>query len=262
MIISEQTTLILCAGMTRSGSTWLYNTVRLLLELEYPGEVYGCWYNNYDPSHVARYHVIKLHAPNDDLAEKAEKIVTSYRDLRDIAASAWIRNWASTEEELFQFVVSAVNCHDYWVKHSGSNISYDKIVDQPLFVMQQIGKYIGLRPDLDFMSILIQIENLPAANSVADQHNPLILEQYHHPVTLLHQQHRMNGTSGYYREVLRPDLIARIENSFEPWLRSYGYSFIRSKKTFFSFWSQKLTTNVHKGRKPQIWALTFWRRCH
>jgi len=56
---------VLCAGIPRSGSTWLYNAARLLLaHAAGPARVYGAWVEQYDPSHPEPWHVVKAHEPD------------------------------------------------------------------------------------------------------------------------------------------------------------------------------------------------------
>ena len=60
--------LILIAGMKRSGSTWMYNAVRLMLK-DAGKDVYGCWIDDYDESNTAEFHVVKTHKWDKDLVE-------------------------------------------------------------------------------------------------------------------------------------------------------------------------------------------------
>jgi hypothetical protein len=207
--------IILCSGIPRSGSTWLYNAARLLLEVEYPAKVYGCWIADYDPSRPAAVHIVKIHEFNDHIAKKARIILTSHRDLRDIAASAWLRGWVTNEQATLQFIEDAVAFHTYWLKLGAFDVPYNMIRNTPLEAIEQIATRLGISSArVDASSILAQLEALPMATLGVDKYNP---------TTLLHDRHRMDGKSGYYNEILPIEIIARIEDTFGTWLRTYAF---------------------------------------
>ena len=86
MTLTSDASLILCAGIPRSGSTWLYNAARMLASHPARGDhpVYGAWIEHYDPSNPARVHVVKVHEPDEKLAWRASAVLTSRRDLRTL----------------------------------------------------------------------------------------------------------------------------------------------------------------------------------
>jgi len=84
--------LILITGITRSGSTWQYNIVRLALELT-GHDVYGCWIGDYDPDNKSEYHIVKIHVYNDKLRKKAWKIFTTIREFDGIEKSLKRMGW-------------------------------------------------------------------------------------------------------------------------------------------------------------------------
>ena len=207
--------LILCAGIPRSGSTWVYNATRLLFEAA--GYItYGCWISEYDPSQSSAIHVVKIHERNDELANKASAIFTSHRDLRDIAGSAWARKWVTDEPSTMQFVENAVVLHTYWLERGAHDLSYAEISDAPLETIKRIAFRLGLVSGVDPSAVHDQLVNLPEFSSETRQYDP---------VTLLHRRHRlMGGRSGYFGEVLPPRIVSAIETRFGPWLRKYNYA--------------------------------------
>ena len=76
--------------MQRSGSTWLYNPVRLLLCSNAVIESDFCcgWLDDQAHLSEARYRLLKVHEFDGDLAEKSNRIFYSYRDIRDVVASS------------------------------------------------------------------------------------------------------------------------------------------------------------------------------
>jgi len=76
---------IVIAGIYRSGSTWLYNAVRLLMKSE--GYNVKGYFKGWgiDPNYDV--HIIKTHAFYKDLASEADFVITSYRNHKAIALS-------------------------------------------------------------------------------------------------------------------------------------------------------------------------------
>jgi hypothetical protein len=206
------TTLIVCAGMMRSGSTWTYNAIRFLLEAQLGTRVYGAWVEDYEPGRGGEVHVIKVHEPDDKLAECAHAIITSHRDLRDIAASAWLREWVGSEQQAVEFVGGAVACHEYWLGKKAHDLPYRTIRETPLFALCQVAQWLGCTSNIDYAAIMAKIDALPVPAAGRPD-----------AVSLLHPQHRANGGIGYFKEVLPQKVILRIERTYGEWLRNYGF---------------------------------------
>lgn len=206
------TKIIVCAGIMRSGSTWTYNAIRFLLEAQLGTPVYGAWVEDYDRNRGGEVHVIKVHEANDELAGRAQAIITSHRDLRDIAASAWLREWVGSEEQAVEFVGGVVACHEYWLSRKAHDLPYRTIRENPLFAIRHIAQWLGCTGDIDYATIVAKTDALP----VPDAGGP-------DAVSLLHPRHRTNGSIGYFKEVLPQNVTLRIESTHGEWLRKYGF---------------------------------------
>ena len=82
-----------CAGIRRSGSTVLFNMVRLAIEYVYgSGKVYSGFYNGECLScdTYKAHNVIKVHEFYESLCSPGV-VLTTIRDFRDIASSLIIR---------------------------------------------------------------------------------------------------------------------------------------------------------------------------
>lgn len=207
--------LILCAGIPRSGSTWLYNAVRILLDACYATDVYGCWIADYDSTRAAKFHVVKIHEPNDGLALQARAIFTSHRDLRDIAASAWLKGWVKDEPSALQFIDWAVAFHSYWVGRGALDVSYKEINADPAGAIRKISARLGLESNTELTAVLKKLALL--------QHVDVGGERYH-PETLIHPRHASrNGRSGYFTEVLPDATVRAIETKYRDWFSDDGF---------------------------------------
>ncbi len=120
--------LILSAGISRSGSTWLYNAARLLLSHDGAAKVAGAWIEDYDADDPAPVHLVKLHDPDAMLAEKADLVLTGRRDLRDIAASIQRMKWVDSEEALLAFLDAVVAQHDFWSPRAQYEMVYEAMI--------------------------------------------------------------------------------------------------------------------------------------
>ena len=72
---------IVTAGMKRSGSTWLFNVVRMLAERQYgKRNVYSAWYGDYDRADKREVHIVKVHGFDRSLVEAGTLVFTSARE--------------------------------------------------------------------------------------------------------------------------------------------------------------------------------------
>ncbi|MCB0508971.1 MAG: hypothetical protein KDD21_11800 [Bacteroidetes bacterium] len=79
------------AGMIRSGSTLLYNILRIILQMKYNGNISCGWIDDYDKLEKNRRYLIKTHSINRKLVFGAEHIFYTYRDIRECLLSFKIR---------------------------------------------------------------------------------------------------------------------------------------------------------------------------
>ena len=204
---------VVCAGIPRSGSTWLFNVARLILERDIPGGVYGAWLDDYAPGADKPIHVIKLHGPADALLD-ADVILSSRRDLRDIAASAVLMGWCKSTDEILRFADSALSGHEIWSAHATVELAYEDIVGRPAQCVAAVGSALAVALDEGgYDEILNAVESLQTPTQRAD----------YDPETLLHPGHRRNGGVGYYGSVLTSAAVQAIEQRFGDWLERYGY---------------------------------------
>ncbi|HMB75662.1 MAG TPA: hypothetical protein VKN76_04645 [Kiloniellaceae bacterium] len=206
--------LILSAGISRSGSTWLYNAARLLLESG-GSTVAGAWIEDHNDADPADTHLVKLHDPNAALAEKADLVLTSRRDLRDIAASIRRMKWAESEAELLAFLDAVVAQHAFWSPRAGHEMVYEAMIADGDAALAKIARVLGLATTAaERGAILAEIDSL--------RHDPQAAAAYD-KVSLLHHGHRGEGAAAGDRQALPSGLIARIEQRFGSWLSAAGY---------------------------------------
>jgi len=197
---------IVCAGCHRSGSTWLYNAIRLIMEST-KKDVYGCFFTKYDPENKSQIHVVKTHNWRESL-EDADKIFTTRRDLRDIAASA-IRRGLIKETETIPYLKRIIK-KEYipWKSHSDLEIVYEELVRNKKLQIQNIARV--LRVSVQIGEIYKKIENLP-------------IPEVFDPLTQLHPNHITDGRLKSYKKTLKKDTQDEICRIFHNWMFRNGY---------------------------------------
>ncbi|MFO7562462.1 MAG: hypothetical protein R6X02_07450 [Enhygromyxa sp.] len=206
---------IIAAGAYRSGSTWLYNALRLALELA-GREVYGSFYDlTYDSENQARFHVIKVHRFEEEVLEASRLVFTSIRDPRDIAASAVRRGLIEpTVEAVESFVEEAVvDGFERWRPHATMVLRYEQLAAGGS--TQYLRQILEALAPFDVGSVSPeQLEQRLDALRPGAQYDR---------TTLLWPNHITDGRVHGYRDTLSPEAIVRIEERFGDWMRANGY---------------------------------------
>ena len=157
--------LTLAAGMPRSGSTWLYNALRLLLDS--PDLVAG-WIDDIADSDAESI-LIKLHEPSE-LAERADLIFTTHRPLAEIHASLARMGWPNGPATMQTIEAQRA----FWAPRSSLDIDFADILDAPERTVARIAAVLGC----DDAGVVEKLDGLKMPASGYD------------PVNLLHVGHR------------------------------------------------------------------------
>jgi hypothetical protein len=163
---SRTNRLILAAGMPRSGSTWLYNALRLLLGDD-PDLVAG-WVDDVAGRQAAIL-LVKVHDPYD-LAERTDLIFTTYRPLPDVAASLGRMGWPNDMTAMQRVKAQ----REFWAPRSNCDIAYSDIVESPAETVSRIAGVLG-------------VANKNIAGQLLTMKEPAT---GYDPVNLLHHGHR------------------------------------------------------------------------
>jgi hypothetical protein len=203
---------ILCAGMRRSGSTWLYNATRMICAQH--GSVYGMFADHHRLPNAGEYDYVirKVHAHKKRYAKWADVVLTSHRDLRDVAASAYRRSlWRHTKDVIGYLDQAAYREYAKWGKVAAWNMCYERMIQDPVGRVAHLALVLGL-PCYDPRLIREELDELTGPREGVDQ------------ATQMNAHHRTSdGQHGRYRQTLSLDLIRAIEKHFGRWLRYHGY---------------------------------------
>ncbi len=216
LIANKKTVLV--AGMYRSGSTWLYNAVRLICEAAQPGATYTCWVDDFqiDAAQTAENIVVKLHDPDELLASAAWRTFTSHRDLRDVAASALDMGVVGDTSSVMNYLARAVRDYNFWRMRSQLDADYETVANEPERVLRRIAVLLDLEINRkQLIAIIDTLDHLQVLPEAACD--------YHDRITLLHPTHRVDGRAGRLAERLDDALVRVIEFGFGHELQSMGY---------------------------------------
>lgn len=206
--------IIASCGMHRSGSTWLYNIIRL--SLDHSNSNYDCgFYSEFDWRSSSKDVVlVKIHPFRKILFDKAEKIIITKRDVRDICASAVRRKLIPLDEtKCLKYVSDCIN-KEYipWIYHSNKykkpilEISYRDIVYKKDETINKVISFLNIRTNHNLIKKSM-LEIFPP-----EQKNG------YDSVTLLHYGHITNGGIGTFKDVLPEQIHEKIKKMFYEWV--------------------------------------------
>jgi hypothetical protein len=209
--------IFVAAGIPRSGSTWLYNAMRLILREKY-AILYSAWIDDRDAAAEANADasLIKIHAINADLADQASVIMTCHRDPRDIAVSlqamGWFRNRTNALARMQEFRAY----HEFWSPRSAIDLSYAQIVNDDEASLRRIAQALDVNfTDDKLASLAATLRNTP------NNRDP---DAKHDPEFLTHANHRNDGRDGRWKDQLDPKVARAIETQHRDWIRRLGYA--------------------------------------
>lgn len=163
---------ILVVGFPRSGSTLLYNLIRVSF-IESHKEVYGCWFKDLDESLRKDYNIIKVHSFNKELLSDADYVFMTVRNVKGITSSLKRMGWYKTKEKLIRDLESTYK----WVEYADEIFTFKEITCDMDSILLCLKEYFSLVFDID---------------KVKDRVNNLIPptgQLWYDKVTLLHPKH-------------------------------------------------------------------------
>jgi len=162
--------------------------------------------------------LIKLHRFRSDIAAKADIVLTSHRDLRDVVASA---------HRKFQTKFSTLTVNDWvkhyikWTQYAVYDMHYEQLLVDRLAELKRVASVLQLPQKtldrLPYEAILREVEGEKFVRQVSEG-TP------HDTVNLLHKDHITDGRHGSWKNVVPEEFIVAIEKEFRGWLTHRGYS--------------------------------------
>lgn len=206
--------VIVIAGMRHSGSTALFNILRL--GLSRAGHDFVSCYSEQENCaskvrQAGRLGLIKTHEFRDDLLAMADFVFTTRRDLRDTVASASRRDFPLYKQLRTPVEYAKYNrtLHDIWSLHSDFEFVYESFLADPMPVVCDVLEAASL-PRSWAPEICREVLNLPTND---------------YQTTLLSPQHITDPTHKLtYCDTLAPKDISAIQAHHYDWLQRHGYA--------------------------------------
>lgn len=224
-------------GCTQSGSTMIYNYVRLLCKLK--GIRYDAGF--IDVMHNKRYTepypeiiIVKSHDYSEYITQHSILNILCYRDIRDAVVSTLTREFrlrdASGRVEVFhntnpiQSMLDNIRFYNNWVGHAQYKARYEDIKPNPRIFLEYIADQLDVELTEDDITALIQQsdELHTTTNKIKydDLTNPVYRE------TLITKQHNTSGGRiGKFLTAFSPEQLRRIHSvpEIRAWLLAHNY---------------------------------------
>lgn len=201
---------VLCAGMSRSASTWLYNAARLLVSHSVDTDISYGWIDDFKHLPSRSNTVIKLHKYEPELVRNSSHILYSYRDIRDVLASMK-RVW--NKKPSIETADRLVLLYQQWTSEADYVARYDDILTNKSQVIVRMAEALGI-DNPNTQAILDEISNL---NYFSEGPKTV-----HNQINLFHKRHITDGRSNSWHGHVKPELISEIERKHRSWFEACG----------------------------------------
>ncbi len=200
--------LILSGGMQRSGSTLLFNILKLVLSHDKQKVLSAGWVHDIERLPAGDIYLIKLHHINWLRGLRAAQVFYTYRDLRDALVS-FSRKFDQPTIELARKWIADFQWAE---RHADRMIRYEDLIGN---LEEVVSCLMG---DLHISAPVQEIiANIPDDKSGQNR------DGRHSMETLFHSGHRTNTRTGEWRRELDSDLLDRLHSEFDWWFLKNGY---------------------------------------
>jgi|HubBroStandDraft_1064217.scaffolds.fasta_scaffold193458_2 hypothetical protein len=237
--------LCLCLGILRSGSTWSYNVCQALGRLlaTRRRQPFGTAYmthaeldlclNTEGPNlrgpTVIKAHTI-AHTALDWITTGRAKAVCTYRDPRDCVVSMM----TFVGDDMATATRQIADSFDYmrFYQKAGNTlfIRYEEMMADPLGQIEQIARHLNIDVDQATLRQIEFVTNIQSSKKICNdlKHRPeeKVFRSGTHrvdPVTSLHDNHIFNAKIGRWKEELSDAQAKKLSEFFQPWLVALGY---------------------------------------
>lgn len=203
--------LVISAGMPRSGSTLLYNILRLLLIEEIPDVIAG-WENDVQLQFGSNT-LLKTHQPFR-YHQQADYTFATVRDVRVCAVSA-ARMWKSNSYLTMEHIQYCIQCYEQAKQHSNLLIPYEQFY--PNHMIEWITRIMGvLQVFMDPYQVYAKSIALVPPNQPG-----------YSKETLLHQNHLTHSTLNHWYKLAPQSLQEQVQQEYGWWFGEYGELLVR-----------------------------------
>lgn len=202
--------------MNRSGSTWLYNVLRVILSdfcVKESWKFNSGWIEDIELiDSDESVDLIKLHKFDCSLAARADFIFYSFRDIRDVLASLKRKFNSEPSVKKAEFLLKE---DKDWKGVSDYSMRYEDMLADPEKVVLQVSQALNVacnQPE----KILDNIKGLSYESEGKKNH-------LYNKVNLFHAGHITNGGTHTWENDVPKSVIDEIEKRFSHWLKENHY---------------------------------------
>lgn len=205
---------LVIAGIPRSGSTRLFNIVRLgMLQNFNKDQINSGWVRAF--THKDGCHnIVKVHDYDPLWVDYGKHIFTTKRDVRYIASSAYEHkpyDVFKRPDQLINSMRNVLEKYRTWNEVSDYELVYEDFREQKERIVNEIFNVIGL--SVDVKKLLDDLSKIGNSKSHFNEDGE----------SLMHIQHFSPNTQLHYTDRLPPDFVQAIDEAFRPWLIQHGY---------------------------------------
>ena len=207
--------LIVCAGLYRAASTWMYNVARLMA-----GDDVYCGFMDTEAkikdAIQAERAVVKIHKFDIRLAHRASAVLLSHRDPRTIMSSSLgltkrVPYDARPESKSrwdghMERIVHHLRAYDEWKPYAKMDMKYEDFIRNRTSAALEMWRCMEM-PNCSIAWILSEVERLSQVERSGGD-----------PVTLFWEGHRTRGAVK-----LTPRRRRMVERRFRKWMTKRGY---------------------------------------
>lgn len=200
--------LIFSAGMPRSGSTLLFNILRLILEEQFGDDLTHGWVEDLKKMPRKNVFLIKTHSLDNHDRIRANKIFYTFRDIRDVMVS---RLKIFDKEPNMDIIRHYIRQDQFAKRHADMVIRYEDFIRNVPENIQKIARMLNYSDDIDRI-----VKNLPDVK----ERSPL---KYDASKSLLHGTHITGTQKEEWKKVLPKSLQRQIHEELSGWLKENNY---------------------------------------
>lgn len=206
----NDTSIVFSCGMGRSGSTLLFNILRMLLMEKYKNEFSAIWIGDHMDIKPEECVLIKTHIMTSRRYAMADNVFFSYRDIRDCLVSWHNKNnkepsIALAKKWLLQFQKAK--------RSNAQMISYETLTQQTKCLILDIATMLDITVDVEkiFYQIPDSAPNLRERDKFSKE-------------SLLHKNHFTGTQPGDWQTILSKKLVKFLKDECDWFFLETGYT--------------------------------------
>jgi hypothetical protein len=233
--------VVVCLGLPRSGSTWVYNVARELLRRRYPEGPIACGFSDDWAAAVGavrsrpvRCFLIKAHTPKGNLGELLDPpgahLIVSIRDPRDAVASLMQSFRLPFNAAAAAVYSSAKSIAETARRCRHLLLRYEDRFSEDVLTVQCIAEALGCKEEAPALREIHQdLSRARVSEKIRDlarrgAFRPISAFATWDPGTQWHPHHLGDGRIGKYADALTIAQIRRLEQHFAFFLAQFSYA--------------------------------------